>query len=220
MTDSRCRVISVSGGLLDALARVRQDDGARAVILSEFAGGEAATPSADLVRLIEDLGKPVIAAVNGAATGAGCLLALACSFAVAAGAASFALPPDYADRDFALSFVRQVAGRSQQDDPLLRKLADGEAVTADEAFRLGLVTQVVADAELLEVCGGLARQIGGHAPLALAFAVEAVSEGLRLPLAEALRRESELFSRCFSTADAREGVRAFYEKRPPRFTGR
>jgi enoyl-CoA hydratase len=230
MSESHCRVISAAGGgLLDALAGLQRDDGVRVAILSEFAGGppvnreggEASPPSTDLVSLIESLGKPVIAAVGGPAAGEGCLLALACAFAVATSAAGFALPPDYADRDFALALVKRVVGEPHQHSPLLLRLTAGEAITAHEALSIGLVTQVVAgDAELHEVCQGLARQIGEHAPLALKFAAEAVNGGLRRPLEGALRRESELFSRCLSTADAREGVRAFYEKRPPRFTGR
>jgi enoyl-CoA hydratase len=223
MSDSSCHLLSAaSADLLDALAQLRQDDRVRVVILSDLPGavGGSGTPAA-LVSSIEGLGKPVIAAVSGPAKGAGCLLTLACAFAVATLNSSFALPPEAADRDFVLALGKQVVSQSRQDSPLLQRLTAGEALTAEEALLLGLVTQVVADGpELLEICQGLARRIGEHAPLALSFAAEAVTQGLRLPLDDALRHESELFSRCFSTADAREGVRAFYEKRPPRFTGR
>jgi enoyl-CoA hydratase/carnithine racemase len=193
--------------LPDALARFRQDDGVRAIVLTDLASSAARTP--------------VIAAVGGTTGGDACLLALACSFAVATGAARFALPLDYADRDFALAFARQLIVASQLGSPPFQKLSAGEEVTAQEALSVGLVTQVVADRDdLIEVCQSLARQVGEHAPLALRSAAEAVTRGLRLPLEEALRGESRLFARCFSTEDAREGVRAFYEKRAPRFGGR
>jgi enoyl-CoA hydratase len=208
--------------LPDALARFRQDDGVRAIVLTDLASSAARTDSAaDLTELIESLGKPVIAAVGGTTGGDACLLALACSFAVATGAARFALPLDYAGRDFALAFAGQLTVTSQLGSPPFQKLSAGEEVTAHEALSVGLVTQVVAVGDdLIEVCQSLARQVGEHAPLALRSATEAVTRGLRLPLEEALRGESRLFARCFSTEDAREGVRAFYEKRAPRFSGR
>lgn len=227
MSATNFQIVSAAQrGWPDALARLRRDDRTRAVILTDLAeldagdGGEA--PSvADLAGLIESLGRPVIAAVGGPTRGDECLLALACPFAVATSAASFALPPDYADRESALTFVGQLVSQSQSSSQAFQKLLAGEEVVAHEALSVGLVAQVVSDrGELIEVCQSLAREIGGHAPLALRFAAEAVTRGLRLTLEEALRGESVLFAQCFSTEDAREGVRAFYEKRAPRFSGR
>jgi enoyl-CoA hydratase len=96
----------------------------------------------------------------------------------------------------------------------------GESLPAPEALRLGLVNRVVAPGELLAEAEALARRLAAQAPLALRACLEAVTRGSRLPLEEGLELEVRLFAGLFSTADVREGTRAFLEKRAPRFAGK
>ncbi len=169
--------------------------------------------------VIESCRVPVIAAVQGAASGGGCELALACHLRVASLSARFSLPetglgliPAYGGTQR----LARVAGTGRA----LAAMLMNESVTADEALRLGLVNRVVAGENLLTEADALARAIiKTSAPLAVRACLEAVTEGARLPFAEGLRLEAELFSRLFSTADMREGTRAFLEKRAPVFRG-
>lgn len=203
---------------VDALRQLQHGTAARVIFLLDAGGGP--THGSELRRLIETSVKPVIAAVDGAAEGEGCLMVAACAFALASETASFALPICLPDRERAIDLVSLLSGRAQKTKAPLQRLLAGEIIMAREALEIGLVTEVVAGREaLFSTCRELARRMSGHAPLAMNFALEAVSYGQRVSLDEALRRETELFSRCFATTDAREGVRAFYEKRAPHFTG-
>jgi enoyl-CoA hydratase len=168
---------------------------------------------------IELCGTPVIAAVQGAAAGGGCELALACHLRVAADDARFRLPevelgviPAYGGTQRLARLVGQ--GRA------LAALVAGDDIAAAEALRLGLLHSVHAPAALLAATEQLAAAIDQTAaPLAVRACLEAVTRGTRLPLADGLTLEAELFSRLFATADVREGTRAFLEKRPPVFKG-
>ena len=95
----------------------------------------------------------------------------------------------------------------------------GDPVSAEEAFRIGLVNRVVEPAELLSAARDLAKKLLGKAPLALKYAIDAVNRGAELPFGEAEVYEAALFGLCASTGDMKEGVAAFFEKRPARFTG-
>jgi len=226
-------------GLSRAFAELRDDARVRAVVLTgagqTFSVGagmdelRAMTPAQaksfagagqTLTDLIENLGKPVIAAVNGPAQGSGCELALACTWRVASPQATFA-PPGVSwgpglgvDGAMRLS---NIIGQARA----LEILLTGASVSAEDAMRIGLVNRVVSTPEeLLPVCEGLARQISRNAPLAVKYALEAVNHGSNLCLADGLRLESALFGLCFATEDVQEGTRAFLEKRPPVFHGR
>ena len=169
---------------------------------------------------IELCGTPVIAAVQGAAAGGGCELALACHLRVAAAGARFGLPearlgvvPGYGGTQ---RLARAVgAGRA------LAAMLAGEEIGAEEALRLGLVNRVVEPGRLFEEAEALAQSVIDHAaPLAARACLQAVTRGARLPLDEALRLEAELFAGLFATEDVREGTRAFLEKRRPVFKGK
>jgi enoyl-CoA hydratase len=205
--------------LIRTFTRLRDDPEVRAVVLTGFEelpglGPEQAAADerdiADLLASIEGLGKPVIGAVKGLATGAGCELALVCSWRIASAAAQFAIPRG------AFSRLSQLIGKSRA----LEMISTGEPAGAEEALRAGLVERIVeGGAELKNVCDEQARRIGRNAPLAVKYALEAINRGIELPISDGLQMESSLFSMCFATADFREGVRAFLEKREPVFHG-
>ena len=210
----------------------------RAVILTG-AGAEAFSAGTDITELtaldeagaraaaergqaacdaIESCGVPVIAAVNGAAAGGGCELALACHLRVAASRAVFSLPEVRLGMIPAYGGTQRLARAVGHGRALAAMLA-GDAISADEALRLGIVNRVVAPDQLLPAAEELAQTLAAQAPLALRACLAAVTRGARLPLAEGLQLEAELFSQLFATEDVREGTRAFLEKRPPVFRG-
>jgi enoyl-CoA hydratase len=169
--------------------------------------------------LIENLGKPVIAAVNGFALGGGCELAMAATFRYASKNARLGQPevnlglvPGYAGTQR----LPRLVGKGRA----LELLLTGEAVSADEAFRIGLVNRVVEPAELLPACRETLKKILGKAPLAVRYVLDAVNRGLEMPFAAAEDYEATLFGLGVSTEDMKEGVAAFLEKRPAKFTGR
>lgn len=172
-----------------------------------------------VLNLIENLGKPVIAAINGLALGGGCELAMACTLRIAAETARLGQP------EVKLGLIPGYAG-SQRLPRLIGKcqalelILTGEPLTASEAHRIGLVNQVVPAAELLPAAEKLAQKIIANAPLAIKFALEAVNHGMELTAAEGQFLESTLFGLCCTTADMKEGTRAFLEKRPAKFTGK
>src|SRR5574340_501013 len=162
--------------------------------------------------LLESMGKPSIAAVNGFALGGGCELAMACSMRVAAKNARFGQP------EVALGLVPGYGGtqrlpRLVGKGRALELVLTGDPVPADEALRIGLVNKVVEPAELIPTCRALAAKILGRAPLAVRYALEAVNHGLELPFDEAELHDAALFGLCVATADMKEGVSAFLGKR-------
>jgi len=167
---------------------------------------------------IEWLGKPVVAAVNGFALGGGCELALACHVRVASENASLGTP------EVKLGLMCGYGGTQRLPrlvgrGAALEILLTGERVRADEALRLGLVNRVVGPKDLLANAESLVRKMIANGPLALRATLEAVHGGLDRPLAEAQAGEAQLFGELCGTEDAREGTRAFVEKRAPRFSG-
>lgn len=182
-------------------------------------GQETSTHGQRILDFIENLGKPVIAAVNGFALGGGCELAMACTLRVASENARFGQPevklgliPGYAGTQRLARLVGK--GRA------LEMILGGEPITAQEAFRIGLVNQVVALKDLLATAEALARKIMANGPLAVKLAMEAVHHGLQMTQEEGQFLEATLFGLCCTTADMKEGTRAFLEKRPPKFTGK
>jgi enoyl-CoA hydratase/carnithine racemase len=224
--------------LTQAFQAVQEDDDVRAVILTgegdksfvagaditELASLDAtaaaglATRGQALFSLIEDLGKPVIAAVNGFALGAGCELALACSIRLAAGTARFSQP------ETKLGLIPGYGG-TQRLPRLIGKgraleiLLTGEMIDAAEALRVGLVNQVVPADQLLPRAEAVAAKIIANGPLAIRYCLQAVNRGMEMPLAEAMAHEAALFALCCATQDKTEGTRAFLEKRAPQFKG-
>lgn len=168
---------------------------------------------------IESCTVPVIGAIDGAAAGGGCELALACHLRVATSRAVFSLPETKLGVIPAYGGTQRMARITGSGRALELMLADGR-LKAEDALNIGLVNRIVEPVQLLNEAEALARQIATSAPLAVRACLEAVSRGQGLPLAEGLKLEAELFSRLFATEDMREGTRAFLEKRPPVFKGR
>lgn len=172
-----------------------------------------------LIRGIRAMEKPVIAAVNGVAAGAGCSLALAADLRLASDRASLVqafvkvgLVPD-AGASF---FLPRLVGLSRA----LEMAWSGDPVSAEEALRLGLVNHVVPHDDLLSATAGLARRLAEGPTRALALIKRAFAAGLTTSLEAALEMEARLQDEASATADHREGVGAFLERRPPRFQGR
>jgi enoyl-CoA hydratase len=169
--------------------------------------------------LIEQLGKPVIAAVNGFALGGGCELAMACTFRIAADSARFGQP------EINLGLIPGFAG-TQRLTRLVGKtkamelILTGETITASEALAIGLVNRVVPAADVMNEARALASKLAAKPPIALRYAIEAINRGLDMPFADACRFEAALFGMTTATEDMKEGTRAFLEKRKPEFRGR
>ncbi len=164
------------------------------------------------------LSRPVIAAVNGDAISAGLELALACDVRLASEEARFACPETgHGLIPWAGGTQRlpRIVGRG----PALEMILTGEPVDAQEALRIGLVSQVVPSGRLLPEAEALAGRIADRGPIAVRYAKEAVSRGLDMTLEQALRYETDLTIILQTTDDRAEGVKAFLEKRTPRFKG-
>ena len=222
-----------------AIDDVRKDDGVRVVILTG-AGEKAFVAGADINELavqtpvggrdharkgqslfdrIERLGKPVIAAVNGFALGGGCELAMACTMRIASDTAKFGQPeinlgiiPGYAGSQR----LPRLVGRGRA----LELLLTGQQITAEEAWRIGLVNRVVPAANLMAEARALADALASKAPIAVRYILDAVAGGLEMSFADAQDYEATLFGLVSTTEDMREGTKAFLEKRKPSFTGR
>ncbi len=171
-----------------------------------------------VITSIRQMTKPVIAAVNGVASGAGCNLALACDLRIASTNATFSqsflkvgLHPDWGGTYF--------LPRLLTPNKVCELFFLGEAIDASEAARLSLVNQVVAPEDLEAATQHLAERLRAAPPIALAAAKQAVYASQAADLDEMLRYETEAQLRCFESEDGREGVRAFIEKRDPMFTG-
>jgi len=168
---------------------------------------------------IENLGKPVVAAVNGFALGGGCELALACHLRVASENARLGTP------EVKLGIMCGYAGtqrlaRLVGKGRALEMLLTGEMVDAAEALRIGLVNHVFPKEKLLAEAEALLRRMLPNGPVSLRFTLEAVNAGLEMPLAQAQYLEATLFGLICTTDDMKEGTKAFLEKRPPKFLGR
>lgn len=171
------------------------------------------------VEAVAAIPQPVIAAVRGRARSVALELALACDVRVAAEDATFALDDasfGAVPRAGGSQRLPRAVGRAQA----LRLVLLGEEIDAAEALRIGLVSRVVRGDELDSAAQAIADAVAARGPLATRLAKEAVHRGVEMPLEQALRYELDLTVLLQSTADRAEGVRAFAEKRPPRFIGR
>lgn len=187
--------------------------------LSAVEGREFSAYGEKVFRLLELMEKPVIAAVNGFALGGGCELAMACDIRLAAEKALFAQP------EVGLGVIPGFGGTQR----LPRIVGEGRAkeltftadtIKAEEAYRIGLVNHVYPGEQLMDEARKLARKIISQAPLAVGFAKHAINKGLQVDIDTAMGIESDMFGMCTSTADQKEGMGAFLEKRKPIFTGK
>ena len=221
--------------LLDA----QQDDSVRCLIITG-AGDKAFAAGADITELaqlppdaargqaragqavfdlIERLGKPVIAAINGYALGGGCELALACTLRMAAAGARLGQP------EINLGLIPGYGGtqrlpRLVGSGAALELLLLGDPVDAAEAARLGLVNRVVPPGDLMPEARRLAQALAAKPAVAVRYMLDAVRAGAPMALSDAMELEATLFGLVASTEDMREGTRAFLEKRKPAFRGR
>jgi enoyl-CoA hydratase len=168
---------------------------------------------------IENLGKPVIAAVNGFALGGGCETAMACTIRIAAEHAKFGQP------EVKLGLLPGGGGtqrlpRLVGKGRALQLILTGETISAQEAYRIGLVNEVVPSANLIERAEAILKQITANAPIAVKFSLEAANKGLETSQAEGFALEASYFGICAATEDKKEGTSAFLEKRAPQFHGR
>lgn len=191
--------------------------GADITELKEFNAASGANFShhgQDIFSLIEHLGKPVIAAVNGFALGGGCELAMACSMRIASKNAKFGQP------EVGLGIIPGYGGtqrlpRLVGKGRALELILTGDMITADEAYRIGLVNKVVEQSELMPAAETIAQKIIANAPLAVKYGLEAVNHGMEISQAEGLRLEAELFGLSCATEDMKIGMAAFLEKKGP-----
>jgi enoyl-CoA hydratase/carnithine racemase len=170
------------------------------------------------IDVLADTPLATIAAIHGFCLGGGLEIALACDLRIAAAGASFALP------EVGLAIIPGAGGTQRLSraiglGPALRLTLTGERIDAAEAYRLGVVSEVVADEQLAGRSYDLARTVAGHAPQAVAYAKEAIRRGYERPLQEGLHLECDLAAVLAATHDRVEAARAFREKRVPTFRG-
>jgi len=222
-----------------AFAHAQEDSAVRVVILTG-AGEKSFVAGADIgelqknnpieakqythrgqavLDLIENLGKPVIACINGFALGGGCELAMACTMRLASETARLGQP------EVKLGIIPGYGG-TQRLPRLVGKgiamqlLLTGEMISAQEAYRVGLVNEVVPAAQLIGRAEAIAQAIIKNAPLAIQYCLEAVNHGSEMTLQEGLYLEATLFAVCCATEDKKEGTIAFLEKRAANFVGK
>ncbi|MGU7782227.1 enoyl-CoA hydratase-related protein [Burkholderia sp. PU8-34] len=222
-----------------AFEDAREDAAVRGVILSG-AGDKAFIAGADIgelahassieaeqasrsgqavLDLIENLGKPVVAAINGFALGGGCETAMACTIRIAAEHAKLGQP------EVKLGLLPG-GGGTQRLPRLIGKgralqlILSGEAISAQEAYRIGLVNEVVPTADLIPRAEAILKMIAANAPVAVKLSLDAVNNGLNASQSEGLALEASYFGLCAGTEDKKEGTSAFLEKRAPQFQGR
>ena len=215
---------------LDAAASMLHDDDAVSVVMLSATGDvfSAGAPSGSPAwqreaalpfRCLELMAQPVIALIEGAAAGAGLELALACDIRIADETATFAMPGVAAGTPPAgggTQRLPRLIGHAHAAEMILL----GEPVDAAAALACGLVNRVAPRGEARAVAERLARTMASRGPLALRYAKEAINRGFDMPLEQALRYETDLTVILQTTGDRAEGVKAFLEKRPPRFKGR
>ena len=180
---------------------------------------QSASHGQAVLELVENLGKPVVAAINGFALGGGCETAMACTIRLAVEHAKFGQP------EVALGIIPggggtqrlpRLVGRGRA----LQLILSGEMIGADEAYRIGLVNEVVPAANLLPRAEAILNKIFSNAPIAIRYALEVVNKGLDTSQDEGFALEASYFGICAGTEDKKEGTSAFLEKRKPQFHGR
>ena len=189
--------------------------------LSKVSAVEAEKSSSSgqaVLNLVENLGKPVIAAINGFALGGGCETAMACTIRIASESAKFGQP------EVKLGLLPGGGGtqrlpRLVGKGRALQLILTGDVIGAQEAYRIGLVNEVVPAADLISRAEAILKQIFSNAPVAVKYSLEAVNKGLDTSQAEGFALEASFFGLCAATEDKKEGTSAFLAKRAPQFRG-
>ena len=215
--DEQIRVIVVTGA--GEKAFVAGADINELAALSATSARDHGLAGQHVFDLIENLGKPVIAAINGYALGGGCELAMACTLRLAADTAKLGQP------EINLGIMPGFAGtqrlpRLVGTGKAMEMILTGAPVTAAEAERIGLVNRVVPAAELMAEARKLAAHLAAQAPVAIRYIIAAINKGMDMPFAEGAVFEATLFGLVAATDDWREGTRAFLDKRKAEFKGR
>ncbi len=215
--DDSVRVVILTGA--GEKAFVAGADIAELAVQTPVSARETALLGQRVLDAVEQMGKPVIAAINGYALGGGCELAMACTLRIAAETARLGQPeinlgliPGYAGSQR----LPRLVGRGRA----LELLLTGDQVSASEAHRIGLVNRVVPAAELMNEARALAATLATKAPIAVRYILDAVRHGLDTSMANGQTLEAMLFGLVASTEDMREGTRAFLDKRRVEFRGR
>ena len=170
-----------------------------------------------VLRKLESLPKPVIAAINGFCLGGGCELAMACDFSIASIKAKFGQPEVGLGVTAGFGGTQRLPrligiGRARQ------LLYTGDTIDAAEALRIGLVNAVVPEGDLMDYVINIARRIIAKGQMAVRFSKAAINNGMQTDIDRGLTIEADIFALCFSTEDQQEGMNAFLEKRKPQFT--
>src|SRR5258706_13495469 len=187
--------------------------------VAAFEAEQSSRLGQQVLDVIENLGKPVVAAVNGFAVVGCCETAMACTIRIAVDSAKFGQP------EVALGLVPGGGGtqrlpRLVGKGRALQLILSGEMIDAKEAYRIGLVNEIVPAADLITRAEAILRQIFANAPIAVRYSLEAVNKGLETSQAEGLALEASFFGLCAATQDKQEGTQAFLQKRAPEFQGR
>ena len=212
----RCLIVTGSGDR----AFIAGADIGELAKLTPIEGREHARRGQAVLDRIENLSAPSIAAINGFAYGGGLELAMACTLRVASENARMGLPetslgilPGYGGTQR----LARLVGRAKASELVLTA---SKGLTAAEAERIGLVNRVVPAGQALAGATEMAKAIAANGPAACRYALEAIRSGIEMPAAEGRLFEATLFGLCAATADMKEGMTAFLEKRPAKFTGR
>jgi enoyl-CoA hydratase len=173
----------------------------------------------NVLDLIENLGKPVVAAINGFALGGGCETAMACTIRIAVEHAKFGQP------EVKLGLVPGCGGTQRLPRLIgkgraLQLILSGGVISAQEAYRMGLVNEIVPATDLITRAEAILGEIASNAPVAVKYAIEATNKGMDTSQSEGLLLEASYFGLCAATEDKKEGTAAFLEKRAPQFRGR
>jgi enoyl-CoA hydratase len=187
--------------------------------LTAFEAEQSSRFGQEVLDLIENLGKPVIAAINGFALGGGCETAMACTIRIAVDNAKLGQPEvklGLVPGGGGTQRLPRLAGKGRA----LQLILSGEMIDAQEAYRIGLINEVVPAAELISRAETILKKISSNGPIAVKFALEAVNKGLEASQSEGLLLEASYFGLCAATEDKKEGTSAFLEKRMPQFRGR
>jgi enoyl-CoA hydratase len=215
--DDEVRVLILTGA--GEKSFVAGADISELAVQTPVSGKDTAAFGQGVLHLLETIGKPSIAAINGFALGGGCEVALACSMRLASKTARLGQP------EVKLGIMTGYGG-SQRLTRLCGKgtayelCLTGEMISAEEALRVGLVNHVYEPGDLMPAAESLAKKIIANAPLSVKFTMEAIERGTEMPLAEGQYVETTLFGVLAATEDMREGTRAFLEKRPAQFRGK